>query len=234
MKLQRGILSLLTVLLLFAGIGGAVAWRLLRQEDAEATPADPDLPDIEGVAVVSTDQFMGAQPVKGAPVVRDTLWVRVVAARQAEASRRSPVATRTAGVVQRVFVRENSQVGTGQILVQLDTVEAAMSLVEAQAALTRAQAAYEERMLGAAGVSLTTEQRAQRERIVRAESGLTGAELSIERARQELEYTRVRAPFSGRVADLKAVEGAYANTGSEVLTLLQLDPIKVEVNVLEA
>jgi HlyD family secretion protein len=234
MKLRRGILSLLTVLLVFLGIGGAVAWRLLRQEDAEATTTAPELPSIEGVDVVSADQFMGAQAVKGVPVVKDTLWVRVVAAGQAEAYRRSAVATRTAGVVQRVLVRENSAVGAGQLLVQLDTVEAAMRLVEAQAAFTRAQAAYQERMLGAAGVPLTPEQRAERERIVKAESGLTGAELSIESARQQLEYTRVRAPFAGRVADLKAVEGAYAGTGSEVLTLLQLDPIKVEVNVGEA
>ena len=44
----------------------------------------------------------------------------------------------------------------------------------------------------------------------------------------------MRAPFAGRIADLKAVEGAYAGAGNEVLTLLQLDPIKVEVQVLEA
>ena len=35
----------------------------------------------------------------------------------------------------------------------------------------------------------------------------------------------MRAPFAGRVADLKAVEGAYVGNGSEALTLLQLDPI---------
>src|SRR5262245_40922070 len=110
MKLQRGILSVLTVLLLFLAIGTTVVWRLLSQEDASAEPATPDLPNIEGVEVVSADQFMGAQPVEGVPVVRDTLWVRVVAAGQAEASRRSAVATRAAGVVQRVFVRENDVV----------------------------------------------------------------------------------------------------------------------------
>ena len=233
MKLQRGTLSLLTVLLLLVGTGAAVAWRLLSQEDAEATPATTELPDIEGVEVVSTDQFMGAQPVEGVPVVRDTLWVRVVAAGQAEASRRSGVATRTAGVVQRVYVRENSVVQTGQLLVQLDTVEATMRLIEAEANLTRAQASYQERMLAGAGIPLSPEDAANRERIVRAETNLTGAELGVERARMELEFTRVRAPFAGRVADLKAVEGSYVGNGSEALTLLQLDPIRVEVNVLE-
>jgi membrane fusion protein (multidrug efflux system) len=49
----------------------------------------------------------------------------------------------------------------------------------------------------------------------------------------DLELTRVRAPFSGRVANLNAVEGAYLGSGQEVMTLVQLDPIRVEVDVLE-
>src|SRR5262245_31599325 len=120
MKLQRGILSVLTVLLLLFGVGATVVWRLLSQEDASAeTPASDSLPNIEGVEVVSADQFMGAQAVEGVKVVRDTLWVRVIASGEAQASRRSPVATRAAGVVERVFVRENAAVQAGQLLVQL-------------------------------------------------------------------------------------------------------------------
>jgi membrane fusion protein (multidrug efflux system) len=108
-----------------------------------------------------------------------------------------------------------------------------MRLIEAEANLTRAQASYQERMLAGAGIPLSPADQANRERIVRAETNLTGAELGVERARMELEFTRVRAPFGGRVADLKAVEGAFVGNGSEALTLLQLDPIRVEVNVLE-
>jgi multidrug resistance efflux pump len=36
----------------------------------------------------------------------------------------------------------------------------------------------------------------------------------------DLELTRVRAPFSGRVANLNAVEGAYLGSGQEVMTLV--------------
>src|SRR5688572_2510239 len=122
MKLQRGTLSLLSVLLLFLVVAGAVAYRLLSQDEATANPTTPELPSTEGVDVVSTDQWMGAQPVEGVPVRRDTLWLKVSAAGQAAASRQSIVAARSPGVVMRVSVRENSQVGANAVLVQLDTV----------------------------------------------------------------------------------------------------------------
>jgi RND family efflux transporter MFP subunit len=232
LKLSRNILSLLTVLILFLAVGVGVVWRLLSQDEATATPTNPELPNIDGVEVVSADQWMGSQPVEGVPVIRDTLWLKVVAAGQAEASRRSTVATRGAGVVQRVFVKENAQVRAGDVLVQLDTVVAAMNLARAKNDLFRAQIQFEERMLLAGDIS-DASARANRERILRTEL-LATPELNVSEREMELEFTRVRAPFSGRVANLRAVEGAYMGNGAEVLTLLQLDPIKVEVNVLES
>lgn len=232
MKLSRGVLSLLTVLLLFVVLAAGVGWRILAAGAEEGSSGGTELPDTEGVDVASVQQFAGAQPVAGVPVIRDTLWVPVTATGRAEAYRRAVVPTRTAGVVEAVFVRENQAVQRGDLLVQLDTTEAAMELAQARAALTTAQVAFEERMLYA-GELLSDEERAERSRIVRATSGLEEAEVRVMRAELELEWTRIRAPFSGRVADLEAVEGTFVSSGSEVLTLVQVDPLKVEVNVLE-
>ncbi len=63
---------------------------------------------------------------------------------------------------------------------------------------------------------------------------MTAAETRIERAEVAMELTRVAAPFAGRVANLLAVEGQFLGTGAEVLTLVQLDPIRVQAEVLEA
>jgi membrane fusion protein, multidrug efflux system len=232
MKLSRGVLSLLTVLLIFVVLAAGVGWRILAAGAEEGGSGRTELPDTGGVDVASVQQFAGAQPVTGVPVIRDTLWVPVTATGRAEAYRRAVVPTRTAGVVEAVFVRENQAVQRGDLLVQLDTTEAAMELAQARAALTTAQVAFEERMLYA-GELLSDEERAERSRIVRATSGLEEAEVRVMRAEMELEWTRIRAPFSGRVADLEAVEGTFVSSGSEVLTLVQVDPLKVEVNVLE-
>jgi len=49
-----------------------------------------------------------------------------------------------------------------------------------------------------------------------------------------MERTRVIAPFEGRIADLEVVVGQYVSAGTELMTVVDLDPIKVEVQVLEA
>jgi RND family efflux transporter MFP subunit len=42
------------------------------------------------------------------------------------------------------------------------------------------------------------------------------------------------APFAGRVADLRVVEGQHVTAGTELLSVVDLDPIDVEAQVLEA
>jgi len=233
MKLPRGLLSLLTVLIIFLLLGAGVLWRLRGKETASTTTTTAAArPSTEGVAVPSADQFTGASAVKGVPVIQDTLWIHVTAAGEAAANRMSAIASRSSGIVQRVSVRENDRVQAGDLLVQLDTIDAAMGLAQAEASLLQAQVSYRDAM-SRAGEILDPAGEANRERIVRISSGLTGAEVALERAQMELEQTRVRAPFAGRVANLRAVEGAFLGSGSEVMTLVQLDPIRVEVEVLE-
>jgi len=232
MKLSRSVLSLLTVFLVLSVVGGAVVWKLMAEDDA-STAARPDLPDTEGVEVQSAAQFGGALPVRGEAVVQDTLWIHVVASGQAEAYRRSTLATRGSGIVMEVRVRENQRVQAGELLVRLDTLEAAMEMAQARASMVQAQADFQERMLFSGDI-LDEQARLERERIIRASSGLDQAEVSIRRAELAMANTEVRAPFAGRVADLVAVEGAFLGGGAEVLTLAQMSPIKVEVNVGEA
>src|SRR6476646_5875557 len=50
-------------------------------------------------------------------------------------------------------------------------------------------------------------------RVAAAEAALHSAEL-------DLEYTRVRAPFSGRVVNLNISPGAFARSGVEVFTMV--------------
>lgn len=233
MRLSRGLLSLLTVLLVLLGLGGAAAWRILGQGDEAEEAGASDLPSTEGVDVPSARLFAGAQAVSGVEVVRDTLWVRVVAAGAAEAYRRTLVTTRREGVVEAVRVRENDRVERGEVLLQLDTLEAAMALAEARARLRSAQNEFEAGML-AGGEIDDPRIREERERNLRVQVGLVEAETAVRRAELEMELTRVVAPFTGRIADLEAVEGAFLSAGSPILTLVQLDPIRVQAGVLES
>ena len=63
-------------------------------------------------------------------------------------------------------------------------------------------------------------------RVAAAEAALHSAEL-------DLEYTRVRAPFSGRVVNLNISTGAFARSGTEVFTLVDTSTWYVMANFRE-
>ncbi|MFO8231965.1 MAG: efflux RND transporter periplasmic adaptor subunit [Longimonas sp.] len=63
--------------------------------------------------------------------------------------------------------------------------------------------------------------------------GLTQAEQRVERARLNLERTRVTAPFAGRIANLETEEGQRIAAGESVAHVLDDRRMKVTVNVLE-
>jgi RND family efflux transporter MFP subunit len=76
--------------------------------------------------------------------------------------------------------------------------------------------------------------RSERARFARAKSGLADAELGVREAELQLQRTRIRAPFAGRVASIRVVEGQQVRIGDELLTVVDLNPIRVEVQVLES
>ena len=62
---------------------------------------------------------------------------------------------------------------------------------------------------------------------------LAAAEAGVHAAELDLEYTRVRAPFSGRVVDLNISVGAFARAGAEVFTLVDTSTWYVVANFRE-
>lgn len=236
MSFSRRTLSLVTILLVFAGLGAGVVWRLLAADDPDGgDPLTASSDQVELPDGAASDQFSAsiAQAVRGADVTFDTLWIRVRAAGQAEAFRRTTVTAQVDGLVQAVPVRENRTVGPGATLVQIDTTEHALDVAQARANLLAAEAEYRQRVLFDDEIE-DAQVRAERERIARSTSQLDQRGVDLRQAELRLDRTRVGAPFAGRVADLRVVEGEYVTTGADLMTIVDLDPIKVEVQVLEA
>lgn len=237
MEFSRRTLSLLTVVLILGSLAVAV-WMRLPDPPAEAGEGADGGGDSTGVALPgesSSGQFSTdvPQPVTGAEVVRDTLWIRVTASGRAEAARRAALQAQVEGFLTRLPVRENQAVSEGALLLQLDTTEYALAVAQARADLLAAEAEYRQLVLFDDRID-DPAVRAERERIARSRSGLDQREVALRQAQLRLDRTRVTAPFAGRLANLKVVEGQNVTTGTELLTVVSLDPIKVEVQVLEA
>jgi membrane fusion protein, multidrug efflux system len=181
-----------------------------------------------GVSAFATDVAIA---VEAAEVVRGDLVLSVTAAGQAEAWRRTRLTAEVAGRVLQVPVRESERAGAGALVLALDPVDYELALEEAEARRARVEADYRERTLF--DHTLDPDVRTERERAARIRSGLDEAELALRKARLDLERTRVRAPFAGRIASLNAVPGQLVRQGDELMTLVDLDPIRVHVQVLE-
>ena len=233
MARSRSILGMLIVLILIGGAGYGIWWRLnpAEEETEEETPERSAAAD--SVVQSVQDQFNTEVPVpvEGAETLHDTLRISVTAKGRAEPIREAQLKARASGVVSRVYVQENQTVRAGQRLVQVDTTEYALELAAAVANLGSAQADYQVSVLGDDQLTDTV-LRNERARLARARANLDGMEVAHQRALRDLEETTVRAPFEGRVADLKVVRGQYLGEGEEVATIVDMDPMKVSVAVL--
>jgi RND family efflux transporter MFP subunit len=199
-------------------------------DDADVdAPAGPR-PATSANGSFSTDV---AIPVKGVPAVRGALVVSVTAAGQAEGWKKTVVVAQVAGRVASLPVHESDAVGAGSLLVGIDAAEYGLAVEEAQANLRQAQAAYREATLLDEEIT-DPRVRAERAAFARSKTGLEAAEVRLRKAQLDLSRTRIAAPFAGRIATLKVVPGQWVRAGDELMTVVALDPIRVEVQVLES
>jgi RND family efflux transporter MFP subunit len=236
MKLPRRILGFGALLLVIAILAAGVYFRLsARESDAESGDATVAAANGENPDVSATNAFDTSMPiaVEGVPVIKDTMVMMVTAAGQALAVRQTTLHAQVEGQVLSVTVGENSAAGGGAPLVSIDTKSYELDLADAQARLQRANNDYQAITLFDRNIQDPAVRRS-REEAARVKADVGGAEIAVKRAEMNLARARVTAPFPGRIANLMVVAGQYVRAGDELLTIVDINPIKVEVDVLEA
>lgn len=233
MTLRKRFIGFGVLALIVAALAIGIYARIGEQDEASGDTLGADASDLP--AVSAADAFATDQPipVEGAVVIRDTLILRVRAEGQAAAWRQTAILAQVEGQVRAVRVRENSRVGQGTLMATIDSLEYALAADEARARLRQAQAQYRELTLFDENIEDAAVRR-EREQASRAKSGLDAAEVAVRRAELDLLRTRVTSPFSGRVANMRIVPGQRVRAGDELLTVADIDPIRVEVQVLES
>jgi len=74
----------------------------------------------------------------------------------------------------------------------------------------------------------------KKEEILAATKGLTQAEIRVKTAKMNLEKTKIKAPFSGLIHDIKVSPQEHVTSGRELFTLVNIDRIRVHAKVLES
>lgn len=234
MRFSRRTLAITTAVIVLLGALGGIYLRLqaLQAEDdteGAAAEAGEDRPEVESARAFGTDI---AIPVTAEPVRRDTLVVSVSAAGQAQAFARTLLTAEVEGPVSEVRVHEGDRVRAGQVIARIDPERFAFELERARAQLEEAEAAFAELTLFDDEIE-DEELRAERRRMARAKSGLTRAEVAVREAERNVERATVRAPFSGRVANLAIVLGGQVAQRDSIAEVVDVSRVKIEVQALE-
>ena len=136
-----------------------------------------------------------------------------------EANRRSALASRTAGIVAELPVKQGATVSAGDIIMRLDSEDKRSAVEMAVAVLAQRQAELNaaERLASTGNVAML--------QLEGARATLATAQAQLDSAKAELEKYVLRAPFDGLVDRVSVEEGSAIAQGAQVATVLDLDPI---------
>jgi len=132
-----------------------------------------------------------------------------------------------AGLITKIGVDDGSEVKQGQLLFALDASIPEAELAQAQAALRLSMRTYNraEQLYQSGAGTVSTRDQAQ----ATMEADRAAAELAKARVLQ----TKIIAPFDG-IAGLRQVDvGDYVKAGDDLISLDEIDPIKIDFSVPE-
>ena len=138
------------------------------------------------------------------------------------------VAAEESGAIRELFVDRGDQVTEGQPIAKIDDRVLAAQVSQARAAAELAQQTWERRK------RLWEEEQVGSEiAYLEARYAAEQAAASLEALEERLDRTVVRAPFAGIVEERMVDVGAMMNSGSVIVRIVDLDPIKVFAGVPE-
>lgn len=131
------------------------------------------------------------------------------------------------GSIQYLRVEEGQKIKKGQIIAKVDAVSLNSQLSSSRTAYAKAEkdvARYERlEKVGAVSQSALEDARVQ----------LKNAQANIAQIQQQLGFTVIRSPINGVVNSLMVEETSFVMPGNEIAEIVQIDRLKIEVNIAE-
>jgi HlyD family secretion protein len=170
---------------------------------------------VTGIAVVRANTGAHAASYRLVPVERGDVESAVSATGTLSAVTTVQVGTQVSGKVTALFADFNDHVEKGQLIARIDPTlqqqavrDAEANVARSEAELQRAQQEYDRnKTLFEQKVITETEFNTVQYNLAVAKAGLRSAEVSLERARQNLAYTAIYAPIDGIVIERNVEPG---------------------------
>ncbi len=188
---------------------------------SEQPPAPP--PPKVGVVGLREEQVLLTTELPGRITARETSEVR----------------PQISGVIRQRLFAEGSMVRAGQVLYEVEDAPYRAALGTAQGNLSRAQASIEatrlqaERYRSLVGINAVSRQELDNAvaSARQAKADVATQQSSVQAARVNLDFTRIRAPISGRIGRSLYTAGALVQTGQTdpLATIVRTDEVFVDV-----
>ena len=180
-----------------------------------------------------------AGAVEWAQVERASLVEEVRLDGVVEAVQESTVSAQTAGTIVELPYDVDDLVESGALIARLEDTEqrarmqqAEANLEEAEASLDDARQRYERiQPLAERGVASRSDLDEARNALNAARARVARARSGVEEAREQLDYTRITAPYGGVITARHVEIGESVRPGQALLSGFALDPLRVVVSV---
>jgi membrane fusion protein (multidrug efflux system) len=168
-----------------------------------------------------------AIPVQAEPVARGDISRFLLQTTTIEAERQVDILAKVSGQVQELNAEEGMRVREGQVLAKLDEAELTINYLRTKVSYETDKSVYErsKEMLEKDFIA-TEDYEAARLQFESSKAAYKAAEL-------QLEYTNIRAPFTGIVTTRNIELGQRINVNQSLFTLADFNPLRAKIYVPE-
>jgi membrane fusion protein (multidrug efflux system) len=162
-------------------------------------------------------------PVEVVSVKRGTISSSIVTTASLEAHRQVTMVSETQGIVDKLVVDEGNTVREGQILAELRSLDKQAALQKAQVRVQNAQIvqdrkqrSYDQKLISQAEYDT-------------AKYEMDTAQAELRGAQVDIDYSTIRAPFSGTITERFIEKGQNVNPSQNLFTLVDRTPLRAKI-----
>ena len=138
----------------------------------------------------------------------------------------------TSGEIAKIFVSNGKTVAKGQVIAKLNTQSASIRLEQASQRMDKAELDFADILIGFGYGRDTANVPKDILKVAKVRSGYTSSINDLKLTKLELSNANLIAPFSGKIANLKAKE--YEQSSDAICTLIDDSAFEVDFNLLES